>query len=1025
MSVRGIAEWLRRGRGDWPRRLVVTGLLLLLPAPLTPAVRAATQSVCQPGVTADVDRWVLPLGETVGLSLTLDPRCSDVPERRHLELVLQASGDAAADRKLGEALAGLIDTLPADFGNIGLVSGDGLTPSGMLKELPPTTDRAKVRAALRAFGGGGSPQDLDLLLKAARAVYLPPNLNGPKVVGRRHIVMVGNAAAEVGRAQTLDIEAVAARSDAIELLRYCLGAGCAPLPWTETVPVADAAALTADLGARMQRLALPALATARLSAVYGASSAYVFRSAQPPASIMSLRYGQASSPFIGWDLADVKGPVTVAWRLRPLERSPAVVALSFMVIDGVTTSGESINLTLPGERLVNTQTPSPLPSACQFRAQTKAPGRVDLDAGFNLGLRLQAECPGGPQAADVALVVDRSASMATGSRTEEMNKGLRSFLESVDLSLHRVALIDMQTTPRLSVPLSQDRAALLAALSATRPAGETGLGEALDLARQVLDGRREGALPVTILLTDGQGSFPRPGSDDPWFKAGAWLKLEGVSTFVACLSGPEVCNPRLGSIASGPAWLRHTPLAVDLEATLLEMAARLGEPSLRSVTLRYDLNGAFFNSDANGGDDPDYLHERGTGLRMVPQPLVGPLDFELPVWARAVGGWPVTDAWEAVWVDSDGRVGKAAITPPVVDVAAPPDDGPCRAVQVVRQVVPTLSGLDGTVRVQTGAALACQPEDQNLELVLVLDHSDSMRGRRIVDLRTGVDRLLADSAATAGLRIGLVAFSEQVLASRPLGTEPAEITAALASTDPHGITNIGLGLSAAAEMLQQARPGARRLVFLLTDGRNSLGTDSLVAAADRLKGSEQNEIAAICLAADCDDVLSGIVSRPGYYADLTDSAELSPFFHRLAAAVAGRAPMSADLRDQTGAALEAERGSAVPPTSFEPDPHVWQLPFLGDSPFDVGLSLTARWPGRQPVTLWTRVDYRLIGGRQGRLYLDPLAVTVPDSATPAPTAGPLLTATAAPPTRTPVATATASATATPDAVRVLLPWLTR
>lgn len=1022
MADRGIAEFAGRRRGAWLRRLVVGGALLLLPAAWAPpAARAATLAVCQPGVTADVDRSVLPLGETVGLSLTLDPRCGDVPERRHLELVLQASGDAAADRKLGEALAGLVDTLPADFGNIGLVSGDGLTPSGMLRELPPTTDRAKVRAALRAFGGGGNPQDLDVLLKAARAVYLPPNLNSPKMVGRRHIVMVGNAAAAVGRAQTLDLEAVAARSDAIELLRYCLGSGCSPLPWTETVTVADAAALTADLGARMQRLALPALATVRLSAVYGASSAYVFKSAQPPASIMGLRYGQATAPYIGWDLVDQKEPVSLTWRLRPLERAPAVVALNFMVLEGVTTSGESISQTLAGERLINTQTQPPLPSACHLRAQASAPGRVGLDDGFTLGLRLQTECPGGPQAADVVLVVDRSASMATGSRTQELNKGLRSFLEAVNLDLHRVALIDMQTTPRLSVPLSQDRAALLAAASATRPAGETGMGEALDLARKVLDGRRDGALPVTLLLTDGQGSFPRPGADDPWFKAGAWLQLEGVSTFVACLTGPEVCNPRLGSIASGPAWLRHTPQAVDLEAALLEMAARLGEPSLRSVTVRYDLQGAFYHSDPNGGDDPDYLHERGKGLKTVPRPLVGPLEITTPVWARAVGPWPVTDLWEAVWVDSDGRVGTAAIPPPVVDVQAPPDEGPCRATAVTRQVDPTDAALDGTVRTRTAATLTCQPERQDLELVLVLDHSDSMRGQRILDLRSGVDRLLADSAATAGLRIGLVAFSEQVLTSRPLGTEPAEIKAALAATDPHGITNIGLGLSAAAEMLQLARPGSRRLVFLLTDGRNSLGTDSLVAAADRLKGSEQNEIAALCLAAACDSVLSDIVSRPGYYADLSDSGQLASFFHRLATAVTGRAPMSADLRDQTGAALVAEPGSALPPTTFEPDPHVWQLPFLGDSALDVGLSLTARWPGRQPVTLWTRLDYRLVGGQQGRLYLQPLAVTVPDTAPPAPTAGPLLTPTMAPPTRTPEATSTA----TRFVVRVLLPWLTR
>ncbi len=1024
----GVASAGRR-QGKWLSRLLAGAGLLLLPGPWSaPLARAATTAVCEPTVAATLDRDTLPLGETLGLSVTLEPRCAGTRERRYLELVLQPTGDAAADGRLGAALADLIATLPADFGSIGVVSGDGRLPSGQVKELLPTADRPLVQATLRAFGGSGvSPVPLDELLQVARAVYVAPDPIRAKVVGRRHIVVVGHASAPLGRAQTIDLEAGAAHEDGIELLRYCLGAACLPLPWTETVDVADAAALTANLGARMLRPALPALATVRLSAVYGAASAYVFQSANPPSSTMGWRYGQRTSPFIGWDLTEQQDPVTLAWRLRPLDRGDAVVALTHVVLEGVTTSGERFLDTISAERTVDTQTQLPLPSACHLQALTHAPGRLGLDDGFDLDLRLQAECPGGPRAADVVLVVDRSASMSTGIRTQELNKGLNAFLEAVDLSLHRVALIDMQTTPRLSAPLGQDRAALLAAVAAARPAGETGLGAALDLARQVLDGRREQAQPVTILLTDGQGSFPRPGADDPWFRAGAWLQLEGVSTFVACLSGPEVCNPRLSSIASGPAWLRHTPLAVDLEATLLEMSTRLGQPSLRRITVRFDLHGAFYDSAPNGADDPFYLHQRGTGLQTVPQPLVGPLDLTAPTWARAVGRWPVTDLWEAVWVDSDGRVGTAAITPPVIDVQPPADTGPCRAAQVIRQADPAAAALDETVRSRTSATLICQPQAQDLELVLVLDHSDSMRGQRILDLRAGVDRLLAEAAAP-GLRIGLVAFSDQVLSSQPLGTQPSAISAALAATDPGGITNIGLGLTAAAELLATARPGAKRLVFLLTDGRNSLGTESLVAAADRLKASEQNEIAALCLASACDQVLSDIVSRPGYYSDLSDSGQLPAFFSRLGAAIAGRAPMSADLREQTGAALEVVPGSAVPPASFEPDPLVWLFPFVGDGAFDVSLSLKARWPGRQPVDLWTRVDYRLIGGQQGQLYLDPLSVTVPDAGSSLPTAAPLLTPTGSPATRTPTAVPSVPPTATrtlPDEGVLLLPWLSR
>lgn len=1025
-----IAPELDARRGSFRRLLAclvsAAGLLLL---PGTWSTRAATLAVCRPSVSAAADRAALPLGETLGLSVNLAPGCTGTPERRHLELVLQPTGDAAADRQLGLALADMVDGLPADFGGIGVVSGDGLTPDGQIMELAPTTDRAKVRAALLAFGGGGGPsQPLHVLLNAARAVYLPAEPDLPKLVGRRHIVVIADASAPAGRDQTIDIEAKAADEDAIELLRYCLGSACPNLPWAENAVVAGVAPLVVDLTARLRRAALPALATFRLTAVYGPASAYVFQSARPPSSTMGWRYGQRAWPYIAWDFKDQRDEASLVWRLRPLERGAAVAALTHVVMEGITTSGESLVETIAVERFVDTETLAALPSACRLRAGVNAPDQVRLDDGFDLVLRLQAECPGGPQAADVVLVVDRSASMASGNRTRELNLGLQGFLTTVDLNLHRVALIDMQTDARLVASLGQDRATLLAAVAAARPAGETGLGKALDLARQVLEGRREKALPVTILLTDGQGSFPRPGADDPWARAGAWLQLEEVSTFVACLSGPQVCNPRLSAIASGPAWLRHTPRAAELEATLLELAGRLGQPSLRRVTLRHDLQGAFFDSAPNGVDDPIYLHQRGSGMQTVPQPLVGSLDLTSPVWARAVGRWPLTDAWEAVWVDSEGRVGAAAIPPVDVEVLAPSDEGPCRLIGGQRGADPAEPLLNDTVRAQSGGSLACEPAAQQLELLLVLDHSDSMRGQRILDLRSGVARLLAEAAAP-GLRVGLVAFSDRVLTSRPLGTSPAAILAALEGADPGGITNIGLGLSAAGDLLDAARPGSRRLVFVLTDGRNSLGTDSMVAAADQLKDSEQNEIAALCLAASCDPALETIVSRQGYYGDLSDSAELAGFFSRLAAAVDGRAPISADLRDQTGAALEAVPGEAVPPADFAPDPLVWLLPFVGDGRFAVSHSLLARWPGRQPVTLWTRVDYRMIDGRQGRLYLEPLAATMPGSAPTLPTAGPLLTPEAPTPTATPTPDVpAASATPTlsgPPRSRLLLPLLSR
>ena len=105
----GVASAGRR-QGKWLSRLLAGAGLLLLPGPWSaPPARAATTAVCEPTVAATLDRDTLPLGETLGLSVTLDPRCAGTRERRHLELVLQPTGDAAADGRLGAALADLID----------------------------------------------------------------------------------------------------------------------------------------------------------------------------------------------------------------------------------------------------------------------------------------------------------------------------------------------------------------------------------------------------------------------------------------------------------------------------------------------------------------------------------------------------------------------------------------------------------------------------------------------------------------------------------------------------------------------------------------------------------------------------------------------------------------------------------------------------------------------------------------------------------------------------------------------------
>lgn len=999
-----------RSRHIWARAMAGAGAIAWILASGAapdggPRRAVAAGEVCSPVVALAVDRERLPLGASVTVDISLDPNCRSQPELRHLALVLQPTGQAAADAALGAALADLLEDLGGALGPAALISGEGQGAGGGPRVWPLQADHRAVVAGLRAYGAGGAPQSLDLLLRAARSEFLAPEPGKPKPLGRRTIAIVAHRGAEAGRASALELELEAAREDAIEVLYHCLGVGCPALPGLEPLPLPDAAAVAAQLGGHLRAPALPGLVRPRLYAVHGTGVRHVPGTAQPAAARMGWRRGNREHPYVAWDPPEGADRFTASLGLQAQERGRSVLALPYTLVEAVTTSGEPLQVFAERTLTVDTESLAPLASNCRLRAQTRAPAAVGLDEALTLDTELDAVCAGGAARADIVLVADRSASMQRGRRTADLNQALGGFLEALDLDLHRVAVVDLQSPPRLASGLSQDRAALLAAVAAGRPAGDTELGAALDLARQQLEERRAGALPLVILLTDGASSFPQPGGDDPWLAASAWLQEGGAQVFVACLTEQSACEPRLASLASSPDWFRHSRDSAELSAILLELADRVSLPGLRRVVLSQALNGAFFSDAPQGSDDPLYLHQRGGYEgRLLPQPLVGPLRWSDTVWARALGRWPVADRWELSWIDAEGLAGTVALSSPEVLVSPPVEAGPCRLDITRHDPTPPETDPAGIVLASTQAAVRCEQEPQDLELVLLLDHSDSMRGQRIADLRAGVDRLLTEATAP-GLRLGMVAFSDRLLRELPLGTSAEDLRSELARTDPQGTTNIGQALNAAGNLLKSARPGAKRLVFLLTDGRNSTGPEAMLAAADRLKGSEQVELAALCLAQACDADLRTIVSRPGYYMDLADSRDLMAFFSRFAAAVAGRAPVSAELREQPGAAFEAVPGSAQPAPAFAPDPHVWQASFPGDLPFDVRLNYLALWPGRQPLSLWSRVDYQYIGGRTGRLYLGARPVTVRGEAASLPTAAPL------PPTATrdprPSATATA------------------
>ncbi len=142
------------------------------------------------------------------------------------------------------------------------------------------------------------------------------------------------------------------------------------------------------------------------------------------------------------------------------------------------------------------------------------------------------------------------------------------------------------------------------------------------------------------------------------------------------------------------------------------------------------------------------------------------------------------------------------------------------------------------------------PPGEGLDLVLVLDASDSMRAldaqvegewrTRFALARSVVARFARERAAD-GDRIALVVFGETAFTLSPLSSDDALLEAALTRAEPGmagGATALGDALALAVKRVapdadgrRGAGPTAGRLIVLLTDGRSNAGAVPPAVAA--------------------------------------------------------------------------------------------------------------------------------------------------------------------------------------------------
>ncbi|BBO66257.1 hypothetical protein DSCA_01870 [Desulfosarcina alkanivorans] len=269
---------------------------------------------------------------------------------------------------------------------------------------------------------------------------------------------------------------------------------------------------------------------------------------------------------------------------------------------------------------------------------------------------------------------------------------------------------------------------------------------------------------------------------------------------------------------------------------------------------------------------------------------------------------------------------------PVPPVAGPAVD---RQVTVSTEVVQdkVLKGADGRVTVSLNLTAARLPVLDNrpvqaADLVIVLDRSGSMEGRKLEDARQAVIRLLDQMGP--GDRLGLVTYSSGVQTRSTLVplTETNRRQLALAVRQLHagGGTNLGGGLSRGIDLLMRTPAGDRqRRVILISDGLANQGVTDPVALGRMASAAVENRftISTAGVGLDFNETLMTAIADQGagHYHFLEDPRTFARVFEEelqsarqvAAADVAIRIPLEPGVRliSAGGYPVHHDRGTAV------------------------------------------------------------------------------------------------------------------
>ncbi len=244
-----------------------------------------------------------------------------------------------------------------------------------------------------------------------------------------------------------------------------------------------------------------------------------------------------------------------------------------------------------------------------------------------------------------------------------------------------------------------------------------------------------------------------------------------------------------------------------------------------------------------------------------------------------------------------------------------------------------LQGSDGTI----GLNLTLQAEEiaattsaeaRNVDMVIVLDRSGSMKGRKINDARQAILRLLSD--LTSQDRFALVTYSDGVQISSGLLNVTRDnrprMEAAVSGVRVGGGTNLGAGLQAGIDLLGSSNRSTNTAkVILISDGLANKGITDVQALSEIAAVAVEREFAVstVGVGAEFNEYLMTAIADQGtgsyYY--LENPAAFAEVFQKefidarssLISNLKIQMPLNDDISlvDATGYPISRQNGLAV------------------------------------------------------------------------------------------------------------------